>query len=619
MFVAKWTAAAAIWGVVAALLVGGWYATDLPDVDAALKATRKPTITLLAVDGTAIARRGDLYGLPVQLADLPPDLPNAVLATEDRRFYSHFGLDIIGLARAIVANIKARRIVQGGSTITQQAAKNLFLTPERSLKRKVQELMLALWLEHKFSKQQILTIYLNRAYLGAGTYGVDAAARKYFGKPATRVSTYEAAMLAGLLKAPSRYNPRANRKRAHGRTLQVLANMVAAGYLSPDQAKAAKAVRSTSTAVATGRRQARHFIDWVLDQVPSYVAPGDRDLVVVTTLRIGIQRAAEAAVLGAADKADAVGATEAALVALAPDGAVRAMVGGRNYGTSQFNRATQARRQPGSAFKPIVYLAGLEAGLRPGTMITDAPLSIGDWQPRNFDGRYRGEVSVSDALVQSLNTAAVRVAQRAGLERVVETARRLGITTALKPAPSLALGAGEVTLLELTSAYGPFANGGNGVWAYGVSEIRDTAGQVIYRRQGSGPGQVVRPARVAAMNKMLARVITEGTGRKARLDRPVAGKTGTSQNFRDAWFIGYSAELIAGVWMGNDNGRPMKGVTGGGLPAETWRNFMIAAHKGRPKQPLPSPQPGASEPDEPGFWDQLYVRITGDGSSGDRK
>jgi len=619
VFVAKWTFTAAIWGVVAALLLGGWYASDLPDVDSALKATRKPTVTLLADDGTPIARRGDLYGLPVQLADLPQDLPNAVIATEDRRFYNHFGLDIIGLARAVVANIKARRIVQGGSTITQQAAKNLFLTPERSLRRKIQELMLALWLEHKFSKQQILTIYLNRVYLGAGTYGVDAAARKYFGKPATRVSTYEAAMLAGLLKAPSRYNPRSSRKRAHGRTVQVLANMVAAGYLSPNQAKAAKAVRSTSTAVATGSRQARHFVDWVLNQVPSYVAPGDRDLIVVTTLRTKTQRAAEAAILGAVDKADAARATQAALVALAPDGAVRAMVGGRNYGTSQFNRATQARRQPGSAFKPIVYLAGLEAGLKPETMIEDAPLSIGEWRPRNFDGKYRGKVSVSDALVQSLNTAAVRVAERAGLDRIVETARRLGITTALKPAPSLALGAGEVSLLELTSAYGPFANGGNGVWAYGVTEIRDTAGQVIYRRQGSGPGRVVRPGRVTAMNRMLSRVITEGTGRKARFDRPIAGKTGTSQNFRDAWFIGYSAELIAGVWMGNDDGRSMKGVTGGGLPAITWRNFMIAAHKGRSDQPLPTPPPGGPEPEEPGFWDKLYVRITGDGPSGDRK
>ncbi|PPR75113.1 MAG: Penicillin-binding protein 2D [Alphaproteobacteria bacterium MarineAlpha3_Bin4] len=617
-FTLKWALTIAVWGVVAAMLVGGWYASDLPDADAALRTTRKPTATLVSVNGTVIATRGELYGLPVQLSQLPPALPHAVLATEDRRFYDHFGLDIIGLARAIWNNIRARDIVQGGSTITQQAAKNLFLTPERSLERKIKELMLALWLEHKFIKDQILTLYLNRVYFGAGTYGVDAAARRYFNKPAAQVSTYEAAMLAGLLKAPSRYNPRYNPDRAKRRTAQVLANMVDAGYLSEQQAKIAAASHNRPTPRRKpGGRLARHFVDWVLEQLPSFVAPGDRDLHVVTTLDATLQRAAETAVRrGLGNFAE----TEAALVALAPDGAIRAMVGSRDYAKSQFNRATQARRQPGSAFKPVVYLAGLEAGLTPDSLIADMPLAIGDWRPRNFDGKYHGKVTVAYALARSLNTVAVRITERVGRERVVTTARRLGITSDLRPMPSLALGAADLTLLELSAAYGPFANGGRGVWPYGIEEIRDGAGEVLYRRRGSGPGRVASGRHVAAMNRMLARVITDGTGRKARIDRPAAGKTGTSQNNRDAWFIGYSADLIAGVWVGNDDARPMKGITGGSLPATLWRQFMTAAHTGLPPRPLPGlggalgapPEPTPDASEKAGFWQHLIAKLSGE-------
>ena len=617
-FTFKWTLTITVWGVIAALLVGGWYASDLPDADEALRATRKPTVTLVSVNGTVITTRGELYGLPVQLSQLPAALPHAVLATEDRRFYNHFGLDLISLARATWRNFRARGIVQGGSTITQQAAKNLFLTPERSLERKFKELMLALWLEHKFTKDQILTLYLNRIYFGAGTYGVDAAARRYFNKPVTQVSTYESAMLAGLLKAPSRYNPRYNPDRAKRRTAQVLANMVAAGYISEKQAKSASVGhdRPTPRRKPDGRL-ARHFVDWVLEQLPSFVASGDRDLQVMTTLDMSLQRAAEAAVrrsLGTLVD------TEAALVALTPDGGLRAMVGGRDYSKSQFNRATQAHRQPGSAFKPVVYLAGLEAGLTPDSVIADVPLAIGDWRPRNFNGKYHGEVSVADALARSLNTVAVRIAERVGRERVVATARRLGITSDLLPMPSLALGAADLTLLELSAAYGSFANGGRGVWPYGIEEIRDGAGEVLYRRQGSGPGRVADGRHVAAMNRMLARVITDGTGRKARIDRPAAGKTGTSQNNRDAWFIGYSADLIAGVWVGNDDARPMKGVTGGGLPATLWQQFMTAAHAGLPPRPLPSPRVALGVPPEPrtvssedlGFWQRLIAKLSGE-------
>ena len=490
MFALKWTATAAVWAVIAAGIGAAWYAYDLPDVDSAVAATRRPSVSVLAADGSAIAQYGDLYGAPVRLAELPAALPQAVLATEDRRFHSHFGLDVIGLARATLANLRAGRIVEGGSTITQQVAKNLFLTPERTIKRKAQELMLALWLERKFTKEQILTLYLNRVYLGAGTYGVEAAARRYFGVPARRLSLYQAATLAGLLKAPSRYNPIRDPKRAAERTRVVLANMVAAGYLAPGDAERAERQRLSTAKTASGGTSGRYFADWILEQVSAYVTRGNRDLTVFTTFDSNLQRMAESAVEKTlAGPGASVAASQAALVALGPDGAVRAMVGGRDYRKSQFNRATQARRQPGSAFKPLVYLAALEAGLTPDTRLTDEPVSIDGWSPRNFTGRHLGEVTLRQAMAQSINTVAVSAAERAGRGRVVETARRLGITAELRPTPSLALGAIEVGLMELTAAYAPFANGGIGVWAYGIEEVRDNRGNVLYSRSGSGPGR----------------------------------------------------------------------------------------------------------------------------------
>ena len=612
----KWGTVSAVWGVIAFTLLAAWYATDLPDVDKAFNATRKPTVTVLAADGAVLARTGDVYGRLARLEELPPSLPQAVLATEDRRFYSHFGLDIIGLARAMAANVQAGRIVQGGSTITQQVAKNLFLTPERTLKRKFQELLLALWLEHKFSKDQILSIYLNRVYLGSGTYGVDAAARKYFGRPATKVSTYQAAMLAGLLKAPSRYNPIASPSRARTRTGQVLKNMVAYGTLTPEDARRASAERALVRANSR-YRGGRYFVDWVLEQVSGYVNPGDRDLVVQTTLNAGLQRLAEGEVektLAQKGKKAAIG--QAAMVMMTPSGAVRAMIGGRSYGASQFNRATQAGRQPGSAFKPFVYLAGLESGLRPDTVLVDEPVTIGKWRPANFNRRYQGPVRLADALAQSINTVAVKVGEKAGRGNVIKAARRLGLVGNFKAQPSLSLGVGEVRLLGLTAAYAAFANGGAGVWAYGIEEIRDAGGNTLYRRGGSGPGRVVAPAQVAAINAMLSAAVSDGTGRAAAIGRPQAGKTGTSQNFRDAWFIGYTADLVAGVWMGNDNARPMNKVTGGGAPARLWRDVMTAAHNGLPPRALPGLNP-AGRPDNtnpggaPGFWKSLVGVFTG--------
>ncbi len=611
----RWLAVAAVWSTVAVGLLLAWYATDLPDLDQAIAATRRPAVTVLAADGSELATAGDLYGLPVEVRDLPPALPTAVLAIEDRRFYGHFGIDVIGLARALVVNVRAGAIVQGGSTITQQAAKNLFLSPERTLKRKVQELMLALWLERRFKKDQILAIYLNRAYFGAGTYGVDAAARKYFAVPAARVSTYQAAMLAGLLRAPSRYNPRADPGLADRRARQVLASMVDAGFLSAREAETALAYKGAVLA-GRGGGSGRYFVDWVLELVPDFVSAQDKDIVVTTTLDPRLQRLAEhrlrEVLAGPGAKA---GIGQAALVAMTPGGAVRAMVGGRDYGESQYNRAVQARRQPGSAFKPFVFLAGLEAGMSPETRVIDGPLSVNGWQPRNFSGAYAGEVTLADALAQSINTVAVQVSERAGRRRVVDVARRLGVAAEMSPSPSLALGTEEVSLLGLTTGYAVFARGGLGVLAYAVETIHDADGRLLYRRAGSGPGRMASAEDAAAMTWMLEAAVRSGTGRAARLTRPAAGKTGTSQNFRDAWFVGFTADYVSGVWMGNDDDRPSRGVTGGGLPARLWQAFMADAHEGLQVRPLPgmaprpAPPPASTPPAQPPPRRDFFERL----------
>ena len=623
-------ATAAIWTLVAVGGMVAWYSLDLPDIEASLAAFRRPTVTVLAADGSVMATTGDLYDEAVALSDLPPMLPRAVIATEDRRFYEHFGIDLLGLLRAAVANIKAGRIVQGGSTITQQVAKNLFLTPERTLKRKVQEVLVALWLEHRFSKDQILAIYLNRVYLGSGAYGVSAAARRYFDRPVGRLGIYESAMLAGLLKAPSRYNPHNNPQLADSRARQVLENMVDAGVLTSAQAQTAPG-RAGAERFRQPAPVAPYFVDWVIDQVPDFAGAGDRDLTVMTTLEPNVQRSVEQQIHALLDGTGrGLGISQGAVVVLSTDGAVRALVGGADHAKSQFNRVVQSRRQPGSAFKPLLFLAALEAGLTPQTIVEDSPIDIRGWRPGNFDGRYEGQVTLSHALMRSLNTAAVRVAQRIGPERVIGTARRLGITGKLPNDLGIALGTGEVSLVELTAAYAPFANGGFGVWPYAIAEIRDANNIVLYRRSGSGPGRVVTADRVGAMNDMLAGVVREGTGRSAALDRPSAGKTGTSQDFRDAWFIGYTADLVAGVWLGNDDGKAMKNVTGGGAPARLWSAIMTDAHRGLPARALPgypvrapvadAPAPTSSQPpatmgpsatEEKGFWESLMDQLTG--------
>ncbi|MFC6216364.1 transglycosylase domain-containing protein, partial [Fodinicurvata halophila] len=553
---AKLAAIVAVWGVILLGSVVAYYAYDLPDVSRIADTGRRPSVQVVDVTGRPLAAFGEVYGEPLSVAQLPPHLPQAVMAIEDRRFYDHFGLDPVGLLRATYVNLVEWDVVQGGSTITQQLAKNVFLSSERTFERKVKELMLAFWLERRLSKDQILALYLNRVYFGAGTYGVDAAARRYFDKSAREVTLYEAAMIAGLLRAPSRYNPTNNPELAHRRTAQVLDAMVAADFVS--RAEAEQALEDGSSAEPDLRKTGRYFASWAASQIGDIVGPLSQDVTISTTLDPEIQKIAEQEVerlLKA--EGEAKGADQAAVVALSHDGAIRAMVGGRSWDSSQFNRAVQASRQPGSAFKPFVYLAAFENGLAPDTRATDSPVRVslpsGPWSPGNYGDRYYGEVTLREAFARSLNSVAVQLIMDVGPQSVVDTAERLGIESALKPNPSLALGTSEVNLLDLTAAYVPFANGGRGIWPHGVRQVTGQGNVLLYQRSGEGPGRVIEPRVQAAMVDLFRASVEWGTSRAAAPGRPAGGKTGTTQDSRDAWFIGFTAELVVSVWVGNDD------------------------------------------------------------------
>jgi len=587
-----WGGILAIWG---ALIFGGLLAyvtASLPDPMLTKIKQRPPNITIVASDGTVLAERGLRPG-HIGLRRMPKYLINAVLATEDRRFREHFGVDPIGLVRAIMKNLQAGSVVEGGSTITQQLAKNMFLTPERTIARKVQEAVLAIWLEANLSKDDILELYLNRVYFGAGTYGVEAAAKRYFGKSARRVTLPEAAVLAGLLKAPSRYAPTKSPRLAEQRASIVLTNMVAANMLSPARAMAAISEPAT-VQNPSGITGYEYAADWVVEILPGLLGEWKSDVIVETTLNPHLQRQAQALVESVMTKEGAARkAGQAAALVLDSRGAVKALVGGKSYKESQYNRAVKSHRQPGSAFKPFVYLAALESGLTPDSVLYDAPLNISGWKPKNYKDEYRGAITMREALSKSVNTVAVRAMMKAGRWRVTRAARRLGIESDIHNNLSLALGTAEVTLLELVSAYVPFSNGGYIAAPHIVKRIRTAKGKVVYQRRTIGRPQVVAMPYVGAMNDMLRAVIVSGTGRRAALDnRPAAGKTGTTQQFRDAWFVGYTANYVAGVWVGNDDGKPMKGVTGGSLPAKIWKSIMVHAHQKNRPQPLP----GGNEP-----------------------
>ena len=595
-----WTFVLGVWSCVALGGLLAFYASQLPPIDQLAVPKRPPDIQILGVDGTVLADRGDTGGAAVRLGDLPPYLPKAFIAIEDRRFYYHFGVDPLGIFRAVIRNASGGGAVQGGSTLTQQLAKNLFLTQERTISRKFQEAILALWLERKFSKAQILELYLNRVYFGAGAYGVEAAARKYFGKDAKDVTLPEAALLAGLMKSPTKLAPNRNLKGANERAAQVIAAMQEQGYITPEMAKVALDAPA-QVANTRGAGSVNYAADYVMDALDDTVGAIDEDIVVTTTIDPKLQGSAERALTGELDaKGAKFNVSQGALVALDPDGGVKALVGGRNYAESQFNRAIAAKRQPGSSFKPFVYLAALEKGDRPDDIRQDAPINVKGWTPENYGHEYYGAVTLTKALAMSLNTVAVRLGLEVGPKAVVRLAHRLGILSDLDPVPSIALGASEVTPLEMVSAYAAFANGGIGVRTYAIISVRTASGRLIYRRHPYNYGRVIEPRYVAMMNGMMEETLRSGTAHKA--DFPgwqAAGKTGTSQDFRDAWFIGYTSHMVAGVWLGNDDGSPTRKVSGGNLPVEIWSRFMRDAHQGVPVAGLPYGEDRGQEPAPP--------------------
>ncbi len=571
--VLRWAVIMSIWAGLSAAAALLWLARDLPRPETALDTARRPGLTLQDRAGRPFATFGDMVGEPLRLADMPKTLPAAAVAVEDRRFWSHHGLDLVGVARAIVVNLRAGHLVQGGSTLTQQVAKNLFLTNARTLRRKVQELMLTIWLERTFSKAEILEIWLNRVYLGSGAWGMDAAAHLYFGVSARKLNLWQSAVLAGLPRAPSRFNPRTDPGAAATRGREVLAAMADTGAITKAEAEAA----GQQIAFAPRTATAGWFADWVADASQTIVPPG-ADAVLRTTLDTRLQSVAEARLAALLEgPGAAAGVGQGAIIVLdTATGAIRAMVGGRDYRTSPYNRAVSARRQPGSSFKPIVWLAALEHGMHPDDTVLDAPIRIGPWAPQNFDGTYRGTVTLEDALAQSLNTASIRLAQEAGGPRTVAAlAKRLGIASPLPADLSLALGTGEVGVLELAGAYATLFNGGRLVTPTGIEsgEADRRALPIAHPPMD----RVIEPEPAAEMIRMLAAVVSRGSGRAAALPgRFVAGKTGTTQDFRDAWFVGEVGTTVIAVWLGNDDGHPMHNVAGGGLPTALFHELGAA-------------------------------------------
>ncbi|AWN52574.1 PBP1A family penicillin-binding protein [Methylobacterium sp. 17Sr1-1] len=577
-----------LWGLVAVAGIVAYHASQLPPIDQLAVPKRPPNIAILAADGSLLANRGETGGRTVSIRELPPYLPRAFVAIEDRRFYGHLGIDPVGIARAIGQNLTRRGVAQGGSTLTQQLAKNLFLTQERTASRKIQEAILALWLEHKYSKDEILELYLNRVYFGAGAYGVEAAAQRYFAKPAKDVTLAEAAMLGGLVQAPSRLAPNRNLPAAQARAAQVLAAMQELGFAKPADVQTALA-QPAKPARAKGGGSANYVADLVMDVLDDYVGKIETDVAVQTTVDPTLQGVAERALVDELNqKGGRYNVAQGAVVSMRPDGAIRALIGGRDYAQSQFNRATTAKRQPGSAFKPFVYLAAIERGLTPDTVRDDSPVTIKGWSPENYSRTYGGPVTLRDALAHSLNTVAVRLSQEVGPKAVVQTAQRLGITSALQANASLALGTSEVTPLELVGAYAAFANGGMGVIPYVIASVKAVDGRTIYKRSPSGLGRVIDANAVGMMNGMLHEVFVSGTAKKGDLPGwDLGGKTGTTQDFRDAWAVGFSGTLVTGVWLGNDDGEATKKVSGGNLPIEIWNRVMTAALRGDKPVPLP--------------------------------
>jgi penicillin-binding protein 1A len=555
-------------------------------------------VTFLDRFGNEIGKRGILQDDSFELDDLPDHVIKAVLATEDRRFFEHFGIDFFGLARAIVENARAGGVVQGGSTLTQQLAKNLFLTNERTLKRKIDEAFLSLWLEANLTKREILKLYLDRAYMGGGTFGIAAASEYYFGKSAKNLTLSEAAMLAGLFKAPTKYAPHVNLPAARARAKEVLINIVQAGFMTEGQIVAS--LRNPATPIdKSDIYTPNYFLDWAFEEVKRIAGSKFRVLTVKTSIDVTLQKQAEQAVesnLRRYGKDYRV--NEAAAVLMEPSGAVVAIVGGRDYGKSQFNRATDAKRQPGSSFKPFVYTTAMMNGYKPSSVMQDAPITIGNWSPKNYGRSYSGPVTLTNALRRSINTIPVRLAQTLGRGKIVDTAYKMGVQSELLITRSLPLGSAEVTVMDMATGYAVFASGGKKAEAHSVLQIINSKGKVIFDRRKEQPVEQIIPAKaIASMNKMMVTVVEAGTGRRAQLAGiRAAGKTGTTSAYKDAWFVGYTGNYSAAVWFGNDNNRPTNRLTGGRLPAMTWQAIMTAAHDRVQIKPIPFLKPLPGQP-----------------------
>ncbi len=583
---------AATFGTVFAIGIITVALPTLNETDDIWNSGRQYAVTFTDINGEIIGRRGVLQDDAIPLEEIPPHLVKAVLAIEDIRFFQHFGVDVFGTFRAMVANAKAQYVVQGGSTLTQQLAKNLFLSPERSLRRKVHEAFLALWIEARLTKAEILKLYLDRTYMGAGTYGMEAAAQFYFGKSVRDVNLPEAAMLAGLFKAPSTYAPHVNRRAAIARANIVLGRMLDVGYITQGQfleasQNPAKAIDNDIFA------SPNYFLDWAYKETLAVMEEqnltDDYVVEVKTTIDLAMQKAAKLEIANMLQtEGPRYNASQAALVSMTPSGAVKAIVGGSNYEESQFNRATDALRQPGSAFKPFVYLAALLDGMKPETPIIDGPISIGRWSPRNYSHRYAGRTNLITALTKSYNTVPVRIMTKIGRKKIIDAAKRVGVQAELLSVPSMVLGANGMTVLDITRGYATFAHGGRLSNPHTVLEIRRASGEVIYeRRRNAPPSRQVIPATVASdLNRMMGQVIKSGTARRADLGyTPAAGKTGTTQSYRDAWFIGFTGKYVTGIWYGNDDYTPTRRATGGSIPARTWKAYMLRAD--RAKRPIP--------------------------------
>jgi penicillin-binding protein 1A len=559
-------------------------------------------VTFLDRYGNEVGSRGIRHNDAIPLDEFPDHLIKATLATEDRRFYEHFGIDVPGLFRAMLTNARAGGVVQGGSSITQQLAKNLFLSNERTIERKVKEAFLALWLEARLPKNEILKLYLDRAYLGGGTFGVDAAAQYYFNKSARDVNLAEAAMLAGLFKAPSRFAPHINLPAARARANVVLDNLVEAGFMTEGQVFGAR--RNPATAVdRRDERSPNYYLDWAYDEMKKLVetlprSVHERVFVVRLALDVDLQRHAEKAV---EDSLRQYGreyrAKQGAAVLMETDGAVRAMVGGGDYSESQFNRATDAMRQPGSSFKPYVYATALMNGFKPTSVVVDSPVCIGNWCPKNYGGGHAGAMTLTQAITRSINIIPVKLSialghgnPKIGRAMIKETARKAGLRTPLPDTPSMPIGADEVTVLDHTGGYTMFPNLGKAMAPHAILEVRSGAGDLIWRwdRDGKKPVQVITPQVAMDMNMMMSKVVEEGTAKRAQLDgMKVAGKTGTTNAYRDAWFVGFTGNFVCGVWFGNDDYSSMNQMTGGSLPAMTWHEIMAYAHQGVELKPIP--------------------------------